>query len=168
MYADAPNPTDLRRVAADFDPATPNYTGGYSKTGTDQLQDWDNAALPFRFAIPISHSLTRDQVITTNELRTASRDFLFDTSKSHELRVSSNGSGPVRCTAGLFRLDQSGSSGFFAFHPIVEPVQKRQGFPAQVWFVQDETARYTTEKGDTLRRNIVLTPLVPFRAAAHH
>ena len=67
IYAGAPNPTDLRKVAADTDPrykldqtavtldfehdfGTLQFSaiGAYSKGSTEQNTDWDNADLPFR------------------------------------------------------------------------------------------------------------------------
>ncbi|MCA6331903.1 MAG: TonB-dependent receptor plug domain-containing protein, partial [Phenylobacterium sp.] len=89
IYAGAPNPTDLRRIAADTDPTyTAEQTAaslefnhdfgqltlsavlGYSEFSSEQNTDWDNADLPFRFTQPITYFKDRTTQVTTNRLLT--------------------------------------------------------------------------------------------------
>jgi iron complex outermembrane recepter protein len=209
IYAGAPNPADPRRIAADTDATfvlsqdfatldlsydinniTFAYVGGYSKFATEQNTDWDNAALPFRFAKPITYSAGRDRIVTTDELLTSDSFVGRSTTTSHELRAVSSFKGPLNFTAGLYQLDSKGSGGFFIWHPFFELIQKIQNRPPETWFVNGETkrsstkanavfgemqykfnndlratlgARYTTEEKYGLARNIVLTNTVPFR-----
>jgi iron complex outermembrane recepter protein len=210
IYAGALNPTDLRRVAADFDsttrqkqsyaslevahefePATLTYVGGYSRQSINQKQDWDNAALPFRFPINITYDSAQGNTVTTNRLLTTSNDYFNDQFISHELRLNSKSTGALGWTTGVFLYNQSGSSGFRAYHPFVELIQKSQGRPAETWYISNETQRYenkakawfgeaqlklsdalratagarwSSEERDTLQRGIVLTDVVPFTA----
>ncbi|MFN7723732.1 MAG: TonB-dependent receptor [Rubrivivax sp.] len=208
IYTGAPNPTDLRSVAADFDatfrlkqesatlevshefqPFTLTYTGGFSRSSTEQNTDWDNAALPFRFAQQVTYNMSRAVTVTTDRLLTT--DSFTNNSKgsSHELRIASNGKGFFNYTTGFFHLDTESNGGFFVWHPFFELFQKALGRPAETWFINGETAkattrasawfgegqfklsedlratlgaRWTREKKDTLSRNIVLTGSQPF------
>ncbi|WP_243748477.1 TonB-dependent receptor [Roseateles toxinivorans] len=208
IYTGAPNPTDLRAVAADFDatfrlkqrsatfelshefdPVTLTYIGGYSKSSTEQNTDWDNAALPFRFAKPVTYSMSRNVTVTTDQLLTTDSSTGESKTTSHEVRLASKGKGFFTYTTGLFHYQSEGSSGFFIWHPFFELFQKALGRPAETWFINGETlksttrasawfgegqlnfsndlratlgARYSTEKRDTLSRNIVLTASQPF------
>ena len=208
IYAGAPNPTDLRAVAADFDatfrlkqesatleishqfePFALTYTGGFSRSSTEQNTDWDNAALPFRFAQTINYNMSRDRTVTTDRLFTTDSFTNHSKSSSHELRVATDGKGFFNYTTGLFFLESEGGGGFFIWHPFFELFQKALGRPAETWFVNGETlkattrasawfgeaqfqasedlratlgARWTQEKKDTLSRNIVLTGTQPF------
>lgn len=208
IYAGAPNPADLRAVAADFDatfrmkqtsatfelshefePITLTYIGGYSKSSTEQNTDWDNAALPFRFAKPVTYNMSRNVTVTTDQLLTTDSSTGENKTTSHELRVASKGKGLFAYSTGLFHYESEGSGGFFIWHPFFELFQKALGRPAETWFINGETvkattkasawfgegqlkfsedlratvgARYSTEKRDTLSRNIVLTGSQPF------
>lgn len=163
IYAGAPNPTDLRAVAADFDPTfklqqeyltfdvsyefdpfTLTYVAGYSRNKTEQNTDWDNSALPFRFTRPITYNMSRDQTVTTDRLLTTDSFVGSGKGWSHELRVASNGKGMFNYTAGLFHLAADNDGGFFVWHPAIEAFQKAQGRPPETWFVNGETKLATT------------------------
>ena len=208
IYAGAPNPSSLRAVAADFDATfklkqesatldvshefsalTLSYVGGFSKSSTEQNTDWDNSALPFRFTVPITYNMSRNQTVTTDRLLTTDSSVGSGKTQSHELRIASRGKGAFGYTTGLFYLDTEGDGGFFIWHPIFEAFQKALGRPPETWFINGETklattkayawfgeaqlqlndqmrgtlgARWTKETRDTLSRNIVLTGTQPF------
>jgi iron complex outermembrane receptor protein len=208
IYAGATNPGDLRAVSADFDatfrlkqesatfdfshefePFTLTYTAGFSRSSTEQNTDWDNAALPFRFAQPVTYNMSRDVTVTTDRLLTTDSFTNDAKGTSHEVRVASRGKGFFNYTTGLFHLDTESSGGFFIWHPFFELFQKALNRPPETWFINGETlkattrasawfgegqfklsdnlratlgARYTQEKRDTLSRNIVLTATQPF------
>jgi outer membrane receptor protein involved in Fe transport len=208
IYTGAPNPSDLRAVAADydatfrlkqtsatlelsheFDPGTLTYVGGYSKSSTEQNTDWDNSALAFRFAKPVTYNMSRDVTVTTDQLFTTDSSTNESKTTSHELRLASKSKGFFTYTAGLFHYKNESSGGFFIWHPFFELFQKALGRPPETWFVNGETlkstttasayfgeaqfklsddlratlgGRHTTEKRDTLSRNIVLTASQPF------
>lgn len=164
IYAGAPNPTDLRAVAADTDPtfklkhqfATLDYTvelgqfnvayvGGYSNYSTEQNTDWDNSALPFRFTKPITYNVDRNTQVTTDRLLTTDSSVGKSKTWSHEVRASSQFKGMFNFTAGLFHLQSEGSAGFFIWNPIIELYQKAKGRPAETWFVDGESKLSTTK-----------------------
>ena len=208
IYAGAPNPTDLRAVAADFDATfkikqetaslevghdfggvTLTYVGGYTRSSTEQNTDWDNAALPFRFARQVTYNMSRNVTVTTDRLFTTDSSVGAGNSASHELRLVSDGKGFFNYTTGLYHLDSKSNGGFYIWHPFFELFQKALGRPSETWFVNGETqlattkayawfgegqwkladtinatlgARWTKETKDTLSRNIVLTGTQPF------
>lgn len=208
IYAGAPNPTDLRAVAADFDAtfrlkqesatlevvrdmdwASLTYTGGFSRSSSEQNTDWDNSALPFRFTRPITYNMSRSMTVTTDKLLTTDSFTSREKTSTHEVRLASKGKGPFSYTTGVFHLESEGGGGFFIWHPYFELIQKVQGRPAETWFVNTETqksttkasawfgegqwrlsdqlratlgARWTQEEKTTLSRSIVLTNTVPF------
>jgi outer membrane receptor protein involved in Fe transport len=208
IYTGAPNPTDLRAVAADFDatfrlkqesatlevshefePFTLTYTAGFSRSSTQQDTDWDNAALPFRFAKPVTYNMSRDVTVTTDRLLTTDSFTNYTRGSSHEIRIASKGKGFFNYTTGLFYLDTESNGGFSIWHPFFELFQKALGRPAETWFINGETAkattrasawfgegqfklsedlratlgaRWTQETKNTLSRNIVLTGSQPF------
>jgi len=208
IYAGALNPTDLRRVAADFDsisrqkqtystwevahdfePVTLTYVGGFMIQNISQTQDYDNAALPFRFPVPITYDFAEGRTVTTTELLTTANDYFNDKFLSHELRLNSRGTGAFSWTTGVFSFKNTGSSGFRAYHPLIQLVQQAQGRPPETWYGSNETARYevrarawfgegqlkltdalrgtlgarwTSEDKKTLQRSLVLTDVVPF------
>lgn len=212
IYAGAPNPADPRRIAADTDPTfllkqdfatvdlsyewnriTFAYVGGYSKFGTEQNTDWDNAALPFRFAKPITYSASRNNIVTTDQLLTSDSFVANSRTYAHEMRMVSQFAGPFNYSAGFNYLDARGSSGFFIWHPYFELIQKIQSRPPETWFVNGDTplsatrakavfgeaqyafskmirgtlgARYTEESKFSRSRNIVLSNTVPFRESS--
>jgi outer membrane receptor protein involved in Fe transport len=139
IYAGAPNPRDLRSVAADYDPRfraeellgtleishrfgdlTLTSLTGYSRSETQASTDYDNAALPFRFLRPITYRLDRNSVITTDQLRTTDNFVAESRSWTQELRLASDTGGAFDFTAGLFYLDSEGSASFEIFHPGLE------------------------------------------------
>ena len=208
LFAGAPNPTDLRAIAADFDatfrlkqesatlevshefvPVTLTYTGGFSRSSTEQNTDWDNSALPFRFAQQVTYNMSRDVSVTTDRVFTTDSFTNNAKGSSHELRIASKSKGVFNYTTGLFFLESESNGGFFIWHPFFELFQKALGRPAETWFINGETAkastrasawfgegqfklsedlratlgaRWTQEKKDTLSRNIVLTGPQPF------
>ena len=208
LFAGAPNPTNLRAVAADydatfrsklesatlevaheFDPVTLTYTGGYTRSSSEQNTDWDNAALPFRFAQTVTYNMSRDRTVTTDRVFTTDSSVGHSKGSSHELRVASKNKGMFNYTTGLFFLESEGGGGFYIWHPFFELFQKALGRPAETWFINGETlksstkasawfgeaqfklsddlratlgARWTHETKDTLSRNIVLTGTQPF------
>ncbi|CAA9491492.1 MAG: TonB-dependent receptor [uncultured Sphingomonadaceae bacterium] len=139
IYAGAPNPTDLRQVAADYDPEfraseligtleiahsfgdlTLTSLSGYSRSRTEANTDYDNAALPFRFLRPITYRLDRDTVVTTDELRTSDSFRARGRSYTQEFRLASDSDGFFDFTLGLFYLNTRGSASFEIFHPALE------------------------------------------------
>jgi iron complex outermembrane recepter protein len=208
IYAGAPNPRDLRKVAADTDPTftaeqlfatlefshdfgglTVTSVTGYSQSETEQNTDWDNADLPFRFGAPLTYSVDRDTVVTTNRLLTTDRFAGDNTTWTQELRLSSDFDGVFNYTIGAFYLDSEGSGAFQTWHPAVELFQRALGRPAETWFVNTTTpltttearavfgqgylalspdttltlgARYTEEEKFSRSRAIILTGVVPF------
>jgi len=208
IYTGAANPTDLRTVAADFDatfrlkqesatlevshefePFTLTYTGGFARSSTEQNTDWDNAALTFRFAKPVTYDMARNRTVTTDQLFTTDSFTNRSKGSSHELRIASRSKGFFGYTTGLFMLENESSGGFFVWHPFFELFQKALGRPAETWYVNTETARATTrasawfgegqfklsedlratvgarwtqEKKETLSRSIVLAGTQPF------
>jgi outer membrane receptor protein involved in Fe transport len=164
IYAGAPNPTDLRAVAADFDAtfrlkqesatleasrdlgwASLTYVGGFSRSSSEQNTDWDNSALPFRFTRPITYNMSRSMTVTTDRLLTTDSFTSREKTSTHELRLASSGKGPFSYTTGLFHLESEGGGGFFIWHPYFELIQKVQGRPAETWFVNTETQKSTTK-----------------------
>ena len=210
LYAGAANPRDLRAVAADYDarfklkndwatlevnhafePVTLTYIAGYSRSNTEQNTDWDNAALAFRFARPVTYSASRDQVVTTDQVFTTDSFVAYGKTSTHELRLASTGKGPFSYTTGLFQLESRGGNGYFIWHPFFEIIQKVQGRPEETWYINTETrnavtkarawfgegqyrfaetvratlgARYTKEDRSSEGRSIVLAGPVPFTA----
>ncbi len=164
IYAGAPNPSDLRTVAADtdprfdlkndwgtleiqheFEPFTLTWTAGYSKLKTEQNTDWDNAALPFRFSRAITYNSALNNTITTDRLVTTDSFFSNGRSISNELRIASRGSSALQYTTGLFHLESKGGSGFFTFHPYFELLQKLQNRPPETWYANSETRNSVTK-----------------------
>jgi iron complex outermembrane recepter protein len=164
IYTGAPNPRDLRAVAADFDatfrlkntfatldvshdfePVTLSYVMGWSDSDTEQNTDWDNAALPFRFVTPQTYNVTRNRTVTTDQLLTTDSFTAKNRTWSHELRLASRSKGPFNYTTGLFHYDSKGSGGFFIWHPIFELSQKLRGRPPETWFINGETKEATTK-----------------------
>lgn len=154
IYAGAPNPTDLRKIAADTDPtfaldqnfATLNIEhnfgnltftaiAGYSEGATEQNTDWDNADLPFRFTTPITYNKDRETVVTTNRLLTTDSFTSKSTTKTGELRLASDYEGGFNFLFGLFGLKGTSEGGFETWHPAIEAFQKAQGRPAETWRV---------------------------------
>ena len=160
IYDGAPNPEDLRKVAADFDPtyvadefiATFNLTQafdqhtltwltGYSKSSAEANTDYDNADLPFRFLAPVTYNMSRDETVTTDRLLTT--DSFTSNSKvlSSELRLVSNRGFGFNYTAGLFYYDRENTDGgYFFWHPGLElPAKLLFGLPPESWFLSAET-----------------------------
>ncbi len=154
LYAGAPNPTNPREVAADTDPRFTldqkyvtldfthetekhafTYVGGYSSFGTEQTTDWDNAALPFRFAAARTYNRALDTPVTTTEVLASDNFFSVGRSTSHELRVASKHSGPFNYTLGAFKLETAGNGGFLAFHPLIEGLQRALGRAPETYYV---------------------------------
>jgi outer membrane receptor protein involved in Fe transport len=154
IYAGAPNPTDLRKIAADTDPTyrfsqstasfdfqhdfgalTLSAIAAYSKFSTEQNTDWDNADLPFRFTQPITYFRDRDTQVTTNRLLTTDSFTSRGTTKTGELRLASQFDGRFDFLLGAFYLEGTGSGGFETWHPAIEAFQKLQGRPQEAWRV---------------------------------
>ena len=154
IYAGAPNPTDLRKIAADTDPTyeasqstlsldfehdfgpiTLSAIGGYSKFSTEQNTDWDNADLPFRFTRPITYFKDRDTVVTTDRLLTT--DSFTGRGKTYtgEVRLASQFDGRFNFLAGYFHAQGTSSGGFETWHPAIESFQKALGRPQETWRV---------------------------------
>jgi iron complex outermembrane recepter protein len=163
IYAGAPNPRDLRAIAADFDatfklkqeyltfdfsyefqPFTVSYVAGFSRNNTEQNTDWDNSALPFRFTRPITYNMARDVTVTTDRLLTTDSFVGSGKGWSHELRVVSNNKGMFNYTAGLFQLATDSDGGFFVWHPAIEAFAKARGWGPEAYFVNGETKLATT------------------------
>jgi outer membrane receptor protein involved in Fe transport len=158
IYAGAPNPTDLRRIAADTDPTyTAEQTAaslefnhdfgqltlsavlGYSEFSTEQNTDWDNADLPFRFTQPITYFKDRETQVTTNRLLTTDSFTSRGDTKTGELRLASQFEGPLNFLVGYFGAQGTSSGGFETWHPAIESYQKALGRPAETWRVSSLT-----------------------------
>lgn len=206
LYAGATNPTNAREVSADTDPRftldqkyvtldlnhdtenhTFTYVGGYSSFTTEQTTDWDNAALPFRFATAKTYNRALDTPVTTTEVLTSDNFFSVGRSTSHELRASSKNTGPFNYTVGAFKLITAGNGGFLAFHPLIEGLQRALGRAPETHYVNtrfrgnlDTSAlfgevdfkisnklriavgmRQTREERSSLSRSIVLAATAP-------
>lgn len=154
IYAGAPNPTDLRKIAADTDPTFKldetavtldfehdfgpiqfSALGAYSEGGTEQNTDWDNAALPFRFTRPITYSKDRNTVVTTDQLLTTDSYSSKSNTKTGELRLASDFEGRFNFLLGVFALKGRSSGGFETWHPAIEAYQKALGRPQDTWHV---------------------------------
>jgi outer membrane receptor protein involved in Fe transport len=164
IYANAPNPRDLRQVAADRDPT---FTGeqfywtadfshsfgdltftsvtGYNWSETEQNTDWDNAALPFRFTAPITYNVDRTTRVTTDRLLTSDSFTGRNQSWSQELRLASDFEGPFNFTLGAFYLDSKGAAAFEIWHPAIERFQIANGRPLEAWRVSNTTPLSTTQ-----------------------
>jgi outer membrane receptor protein involved in Fe transport len=148
IYAGAPNPANLRQVAADYDPT---FFGeellgtlelshdfgslslisltGYSRSETEANTDYDNAALPFRFLRPITYRLDDDTVLTTDQLRTSDSFKARSRTWTQELRLISDLDGMFNFTAGAFYLHSRGRASFEIFHPALELAATAFGLP---------------------------------------
>ena len=154
LYAGAPNPRNLREVAADTDPTYKleqstasldfehdfgslklSAIGAYSKGSTEQNTDWDNSDLTFRFTAPITYFKDRTTVVTTNRLLTTDSFTSRSTTKTGEIRLASDFSGKFNFLAGVFALQGTSSGGFETWHPAIESFQKALGRPQETWRV---------------------------------
>jgi outer membrane receptor protein involved in Fe transport len=154
IYAGAPNPTDLRAIAADTDPTykfsqstasldfvhdfgslTLSVIAAYSEFSTEQNTDWDNADLPFRFTRPITYFRDRDTQVTTDRLLTTDSFTSEGTTTTGELRLASQFDGRFDFLLGAFYLEGTGSGGFETWHPAIESFQKALGRPQETWRV---------------------------------
>ncbi|MFN9928346.1 MAG: TonB-dependent receptor [Phenylobacterium sp.] len=154
IYAGAPNPTDLRKIAADTDPTyeatqstaafelnhdfgsiTLSAIYGYSKFSTEQNTDWDNADLPFRFTRPITYFKDRTTQVTTDRLLTTDSFTARGTTKTGELRLASEFEGRFNFLVGYFGAEGTNSGGFETWHPSIELFQRALGRPQETWRV---------------------------------
>lgn len=154
IYAGAPNPTDLRKIAADTDPSyelkqstlsfdfehdfgsiTLAAIGGYSTFSTEQNTDWDNADLPFRFTRPITYFKDRDTIVTTDRLLTTDSFTARSKTYTGEVRLASQFEGRLNFLVGYFHAQGTSSGGFETWHPAIEAFQKAQGRPQETWRV---------------------------------
>ncbi len=164
IYANAPNPPDLRKVAADTDPSytaeqfygtadfshafgdlTFTSVTGYNWSDTEQNTDWDNAALPFRFTAPITYNVDRTTRVTTDKLLTTDSFTAKNQTWSQEVRLASDFDGAVNFTLGAFYLDSKGAAAFEVWHPAIERFQIANGRPQETWRVSNTTPRSTTQ-----------------------
>lgn len=158
IYAGAPNPRDLRKVAADYDPKTrgENFVGtfelskdfgelqftsltSYSEGNSRASTDWDNAALPFRFLRPVTYQVGPDRQVTTNELLTIDLFTARSRTWSQEFRVVSDHDGMFNYTAGAFVFDSKGRARFEIWHPAIELFTKAIGLPLASQHVDNDT-----------------------------
>lgn len=164
IYAGAPNPTDLRAIAADTDPTyeaaqtaasfefnhdfgqiTLSAVLGYSKFSTEQNTDWDNADLPFRFTRPITYFKDRDTQVTTDRLLTTDSFTSRGTTKTGELRLASQFEGRFNFLVGYFGAQGTNSGGFETWHPAIELFQRALGRPQEAWRVSTLTRNGKSE-----------------------
>lgn len=164
IYAGAPNPTDLRKIAADTDPTyeaaqtaatfelnhdfgplTVAAVLGYSKFSTEQNTDWDNADLPFRFTRPITYFKDRDTQVTTDRLLTTDSFTQRGRTYTGELRLASQFEGPFNFLVGYFGAQGTNSGGFETWHPAIEAFQKALGRPQEAWRVSTLTRNGKSE-----------------------
>ena len=158
IYAGAPNPTDLRKVAADTDPAyslhqstltfdfahdfgqiTLSAVGGYSRFSTEQNTDWDNADLPFRFTRPLTYFKDRTTQVTTDRLLTTDSFTARNKTYTGEVRLASQFEGRFNFLVGYFHAQGTSAGGFETWHPAIEAFQKAQGRPQETWRVSTLT-----------------------------
>jgi outer membrane receptor protein involved in Fe transport len=158
IYAGAPNPQDLRRIAADTDPTyqaeqttaslefnhdfgqlTLSAVLGYSEFSSEQNTDWDNADLPFRFTQPITYFKDRTTQVTTNRLLTTDSFTTRGDTRTGELRLASQFEGPLNFLVGYFGAQGTSSGGFETWHPAIESFQRALGRPAETWRVSSLT-----------------------------
>jgi iron complex outermembrane recepter protein len=154
IYAGAPNPTNLREVAADTDSrykldqtfATLNVEhkfGDFTLSGilawsegsTEQNTDWDNADLPFRFTRAIPYTAARNTNITTDRLITTDSFTSESETRTGELRLASSFDARFNFLLGAFYLEGESSGGFETWHPAIEYFQRAQGRPEETWRV---------------------------------
>lgn len=154
IYAGAPNPTDLRKVAADTDPSykldqkfitlngdhrfgdlTLSGVLAWSKGSTEQNTDWDNSDLPFRFRTPITYTAAKGRTVTTDRLITTDSFTSKSETRTGELRLASNYDGDRNFLIGAFYLEGKSSGGFETWHPAIEAFQKANGRPEETWRV---------------------------------
>ena len=164
IYAGAPNPTNLRRVAADTDPTFKadellatfevvhkfgDYSltslTGYSRANTEANTDYDNAALPFRFLKPITYDVSRGNTVTTDRLLTTDSFIAKGHTFTQELRLASNTGKAFDFTLGGFYLKSSGSASFEIWHPALELAAIAFGLPAASRHFINESPVSTTE-----------------------
>lgn len=165
IYAGAPNPTDLRHVAADYDPTyklhqkfatwdinyelndqlSVSYVGGYAGYNTVQNTDWDNSALPFRFTKPLTYNMSANQTVTTDQLLTTDSSVGNSTTQSHEFRLESHNKGMFNYTTGLFFYGSKGNSGFYIWNPAFELYAKAKGWGPNAGHTSTESAEATTK-----------------------
>jgi outer membrane receptor protein involved in Fe transport len=164
FYAGAPNPRDLRKVAADTDPV---YLGeqfyatldvshdfgdytfvsvtGYAWSDTEANIDYDNAALPFRFTSPGTYNASRDRTVTTTELLTTDSFTATNNTFSQEFRLQSDLGGKFDFTAGLFGFASSGSTAYEIWHPSIEFFMRQRNRPQEAWHFSVQTPSSETE-----------------------
>jgi iron complex outermembrane recepter protein len=154
IYAGAPNPRDLRVVAADTDPSylldqafatatfehdfgalTFSAIAAWSEGSTEQNTDWDNADLPFRFSQPFTYTSARGQTITTDRLITTDSFTSQSETRTGEVRLASQFEGRFNFLIGLFTLEGESSGGFETWHPAIERFQRANGRPEEAWRV---------------------------------
>lgn len=164
IYDGAPNPTDFRKVAADYDPIyegeqlystlniekefgdlTLTSVTGFNWSESKANTDWDNAALPYRFTAPITYRLDEDTVITTDELRTTDSFQTQNQSWTQEFRLGSNFTGNFNYTVGAFYADSKSKTGFFTYHPAIEAFQALFGRPEEAQRVSNYTPESRSE-----------------------
>lgn len=183
IYAGAPNPRDLRAVAADTDPSyrldqnfatlsfehdfgtlTLSALAAWSEGGTDQSTDWDNAALPFRFTRPIPYTAARGVNVTTDQLIATDSFTSQSETWTGELRLASDFDGRFNFLIGLFTLEGESAGGFETWHPAIEYFQRANGRPEEAWRVsalsrngRNETRAVFGELYFTLSETVRLT-----------
>lgn len=165
IYAGAPNPTDYRRIAADFDATYKakqkfatldfnyelsdklsfNYVGGFSDFSTEQNTDWDNAALPFRFTKPLTYKMAANQTVTTDRLLTTDSVRSAATTRSHEFRLQSHNKGMFNYTTGVFLFEQESNGGFYVYNPAFEVFAKARSWGSEAYNTATETKLATTK-----------------------
>jgi len=165
IYANAPNPTDLRQVAADTDPTykgdgfagnltlehradafTLTSISSYSESKVEANTDWDNAALPFRFLTPVTYFVNRNTQVTTDRLLTTDSFTSQGRTWAQELRVATdNKDNLVNFTLGGFYLNSKGRARFETWHPSVELFTKLIGLPVISQHVDSNTPVSRTE-----------------------
>lgn len=159
IYAGAPNPTNLRQVAADTDASfkgTQNsltaelshqagdvqlisLTAFTSGNSTGSL-DYDNAALPFRFLTPVTYTAAEGRTITTDRLIATDSFIATGQSFYQEARATSSFKGPVNFTLGANYFHSSGSSNFIIYHPSIELFARLvRNLPQEAWKFNADT-----------------------------
>lgn len=211
IYDNVINPEDFRKVSADYDPTyeaeqfygtlnldhdfgdlTFTSVTGFNYNESTAKTDWDNAALPFRFLMPITYNLDSDTVITTDELRATDNFATSNQSWTQEFRLGSDFEGQLNYTIGVFYVDSKTKTLFETYHPAIELFQAAFGRPQQArrvenftpesrqeawalfgelyWDLDPDTTvtlggRYTDEERLIRTRSTVLSDIPPFTEA---
>jgi outer membrane receptor protein involved in Fe transport len=164
FYKNAPNPRDLRKVAADTDPyySADQFFGtldishkfgsytfesvtAFADGETEANIDYDNSALPFRFTAPATYYRKRDTTVTTDRLLTTDSFTASGSTWTQEFRLLSSYGGKFDFIAGAFGLWSDGESAYEIWHPSIEFFMKQRNRPQEAWHFSVQTPEAKTD-----------------------